>query len=250
MNPTKKASWDEFLLSQQPLPYYQKLQEFLALERQRYSVYPPIEDVFFAFQATPLDRVRVVIVGQDPYHGPGQAHGLCFSVKNEATLPPSLKNIFKESQGNTDGDLTRWAQQGVLLLNTVLTVRSAKPFSHKGRGWETFTDAALRYLLKAKLRLKEPKKAPLIFLLWGQAAQKKMETIMGRTEEGSHEQWVTHRYPHHGELHSTQSADLPPIMLKAPHPSPLSVHRGFLGCAHFSRVNELLSQHDEEMITW
>ena len=199
----------------------QQLAHFL---RQRKAagatVYPPGRDIFAAFNATPFNAVKLVILGQDPYHGPGQAHGLCFSVLPGVPVPPSLLNIYKELEASTGftrpdhGYLLPWAQQGVLLLNAVLTVEDGKPGSHQGKGWEGFTDHVIDVLNRER--------DGLVFLLWGSYAQKKGAVIDPRR----------HR------------------VLKAPHPSPLSAHRGFLGCGHFSRANKFLEQNGEAPIEW
>lgn len=209
-------SWSDFFQSQESLPYFRQLDEFVRREREQYIVYPPKDAVFNAFKETPLEKVRVVIVGQDPYHGPNQAHGLSFSVKKGVPIPPSLKNIFQESGGCQDSDLTRWAHQGVLLLNSVLTVRHKEAFSHKNRGWERFTDEALRYLQEATTR-----KDPIIYLLWGNPAWQKVDRALKGLNGAA------------------------PVILKAPHPSPLSAYRGFFGCGHFQKVNEILTGYGE-----
>lgn len=215
-------TWKEFFKSQEPLDYFKQLREFIQKERSQYEVYPPSKEVFSAFKETPLDQVKVVIVGQDPYHGPGQAHGLCFSVKKGIAAPPSLKNIFQETGGEQETDLRRWARQGVLLLNTVLTVRRSEAFSHRDRGWELFTDEALRFLQNHASR----KKAPIVYLLWGASAGKKVEKAL-KGLSSCHAQ-----------------------ILKAPHPSPLSAYRGFLGCGHFKKTNEILRSYGEKEIVW
>ena len=200
------------------------MQQLSAFLRQRKAagatVYPPGKDIFAAFDATPFDAVKVVILGQDPYHGPGQAHGLCFSVLPGVAVPPSLLNIYKELQASTGfvrpdhGCLLPWAAQGVLLLNAVLTVEDGKPGSHQGRGWEGFTDHVVEVLNRER--------EGLVFLLWGSHAQKKGAVIDSRR----------HR------------------VLKAPHPSPLSAHRGFLGCGHFSSTNQYLANTGQSPIGW
>lgn len=203
-----------------------KLTAFLADERAAAragsgpAIYPPEPLVFNAYATTPFDRVRVVILGQDPYHGPGQAHGLCFSVPADIPDPPSLRNIFKElvtdlgRSAPVSGDLTDWAKQGVFLLNTTLTVRDGAPFSHVGRGWEEFTDATIR-------RLSESREG-IVFVLWGSHAQKKLPLI------------DTTRH----------------LVLKSAHPSPLSAYRGFFGSKPFSRINEHLRARGEQVIDW
>lgn len=202
-------------------PYMAELREFLVGERTNGKIiYPPGGLWFETFNRTPFEEVRVVILGQDPYHGPGQAHGLCFSVMNGVRLPPSLINIYKELgadlgiQMPESGDLSNWANQGVLLLNATLTVEAHRAGSHQNRGWETFTDAAVDALNKDR--------EGLVFMLWGSYAQKKGASI----DESKH------------------------LVLKAPHPSPLSAHRGFLGCKHFSRANEYLISKGNTPINW
>lgn len=212
--------WYEPLAAEFAAPYFAALRAFLVEERARHTVYPKGRDIFAAFHHTPFERVRVVILGQDPYHGPGQAHGLSFSVPPGVPPPPSLQNIFTELQRApgiarpTTGDLTPWADQGVLLLNATLTVRAEQAASHQGKGWERFTDAAIRALSEHH--------TGLIFLLWGRFAQQKEALIDG----GKH------------------------YILKAPHPSPLSAHRGFIGCGHFATVNELLTAQGRAPIDW
>lgn len=201
-------------------PYFADLRTFLIGERERHTVYPPGTRIFAAFNATPFDKVRVVILGQDPYHGPDQAHGLSFSVPEGVPPPPSLANIFVELQRDLGiprsrhGDLSSWARQGVLLLNATLTVRASTAGSHQGKGWERFTDAAIRGLSE--------RHQGLIFLLWGRFAQQKASLI-------------------DADRH---------YILQAPHPSPLSAHKGFIGCGHFSRVNELLIAQGKPPIDW
>lgn len=201
-------------------PSFHALKARLVKERAQHAVYPRGADIFAAFEQTPFDAVKAVVLGQDPYHGPGQAHGLCFSVQCGVPPPPSLQNIFKELERDlrypppAHGDLTAWARQGVLLLNTVLTVRAGQAGSHQGWGWEDFTDHAIRALSE--------RHKGLIFLLWGRPAQQKEVLI-------------------DNEKH---------YVLKAPHPSPLSAHRGFIGCGHFSQVNELLLAQGKEPIDW
>lgn len=200
--------------------YFLSLKQFLLSEKQRGPVYPKGSDMLNAFHLTPFEQVRVVILGQDPYHGPGQAHGLAFSVPEGTPPPPSLQNIFKELARSaglplpTSGDLTPWARQGVLLLNTVLSVRAHEAASHQGRGWETFTDVAIRSL--------NDHREGLVFLLWGRHAQAKAALI-------------------DPERHR---------ILQAPHPSPLSAHRGFLGSGHFTEVNRLFKARGERPIDW
>ncbi len=190
-------------------------------EYETHTVYPPAEDIFDALHLTPLSNVRVVILGQDPYHEPGQAHGLCFSVQpSQPEIPPSLLNIYKELHDDVgchmpdNGCLIPWAKQGVLLLNTVLTVRAHQANSHRGKGWEQFTDAILEAVNRQD--------RPIVYMLWGSQAQAKIPMLTN---------------PRH-------------LILKAPHPSPLSAYRGFFGCRHFSRCNEFLTSHGEKPIDW
>ncbi len=211
-----EASWQRVLDEEMRKPYMVQLAAYVEQERAGETpVYPPRDLVFNAFQKTPYDKVKVVIVGQDPYHGPGQAHGLSFSVPKGVPAPPSLQNIFKELASDmgctmpTHGCLTSWAEQGVMLLNATLTVRQGQSMSHHGKGWERFTDAVI-----AKLN---ERKEPIVFLLWGKSAEKK----------------CSHINPQHH-------------VLTAPHPSPLSAHRGFLGCRHFSQTNSFL----KDSINW
>ena len=212
--------WDEILADEWQKPYYRKLREFLKNEYSTWRIYPNMHDIFNALKYTSFEDTKVVIIGQDPYHGEGQAHGLCFSVKRGVTPPPSLKNIFKELHDDvgreitSDGDLTDWAEQGVLLLNAVLTVREGMPNSHKDKGWEIFTDRVISELNR--------KQTPVVFLLWGAYAQKKAEIITN---------------PIHRKLMSV-------------HPSPLSANRGFLGCRHFSKTNQILKEAHLSEIEW
>lgn len=212
--------WDEILADEWEKPYYKELRQFLKKEYSSRVIYPHMNDIFNALKLTSFEDTKVVIIGQDPYHGEGQAHGLCFSVKKGVALPPSLKNIFKELQADvgkapaTHGELTHWAEQGILLLNNVLTVREGSPASHKGMGWEIFTDRVI-----AELNRKE---TPVVFLLWGAHAQKKAEIITN---------------PIHKKLASV-------------HPSPLSASRGFFGCRHFSKTNEILRMNGLTEIQW
>lgn len=213
------GTWKDALKDEFAKPYYHLLSNFLVEERLLGPVYPPEELVFNAFNKTPFNKVKVVLLGQDPYHGEGQANGLCFSVSSGTKLPPSLKNIFKEMQTDLhvpypkSGDLTLWAKQGVLLLNTTLTVRQHLPASHKGQGWEKFTDAVISLL--------SDKKTGLVFILWGKHAQSKKVLI-------------------DSSKHS---------ILETAHPSPLSV-RKFYGCKHFSQTNRLLIARGLEPINW
>lgn len=201
-------------------PYYQNLYEFVKQEYSTAQVFPASDDIFNAFHLTPLSQVKVVILGQDPYHNVGQAHGLCFSVKPDVDIPPSLVNIYQELHDDlgckipNNGYLVKWAQQGVLMLNTVLTVRAHTPNSHRGKGWEEFTDAAIRAL--------NGQDRPIVFLLWGKPAQTKKKMLNN---------------PRH-------------LILEAPHPSPLSAFRGFFGSKPFSKINEFLEANGETPIDW
>ncbi|XP_030593745.1 uracil-DNA glycosylase isoform X1 [Archocentrus centrarchus] len=214
-------SWKKALSTEFGKPYFKQLMTFVSDERKRHTVYPPAEHVFTWTQMCNIRDVKVVILGQDPYHGPNQAHGLCFSVKRPVPPPPSLENMFKELSSDIEGfqhpghgDLTGWAKQGVLLLNAVLTVRAHQANSHKDRGWEMFTDAVVQWLSRNL--------EGLVFMLWGSYAQKKGAAI--------------DRKRHH--------------VLQAVHPSPLSAHRGFFGCKHFSKANELLQKSGKSPIDW
>lgn len=212
--------WDEVLKGEFDKEYYQVLRGFLKHEYANDIIYPSMYDIFNAFKATPYSKVKVVIIGQDPYHQPNQAHGMCFSVKKGIPIPASLKNIYKELIDDVgirmpnNGYLMKWAEQGILLLNTVLTVRKGKPLSHKGYGWEFFTDHVLEKL--------NEKNEPIIFLLWGTPARKKAMKITN---------------PIHVKLYSA-------------HPSPLSAYHGFFGCKHFSKTNEYLTSFGKEPIDW
>lgn len=212
--------WLQPLSGEFKKPYYVKLYQKVLEEYRSTRVFPESDDIFNAFNLTPLSQVKVVILGQDPYHGEGQAHGLCFSVKPGIEVPPSLVNIYKELQDDlgctipNNGFLEKWAKQGVLLLNTVLTVRAHQAFSHRGIGWEEFTDAAIRVL--------NEQDRPIVFLLWGKPAQMKKSMLNN---------------PNH-------------LILEAPHPSPLSAYRGFFGCKHFSQANAFLTAHGETPIDW
>jgi uracil-DNA glycosylase len=221
MKPKIDPSWFEQLSDEFQADYMQKLRDFLTEEKKSHIVHPPGALIFNAFDSTPFDNVKVVILGQDPYHGPGQAHGLCFSVNDGMPSPPSLKNIYKELASDigmdepASGNLSKWADQGVLLLNATLTVRARNAGSHQGKGWEQFTDAAIQ-------RLSE-KRSNLVFLLWGKYAQNK-EVLVAK--------------------------DRGHLVLKAPHPSPFSAHTGFLGCKHFSKANDFLSKNGLEPVDW
>ncbi len=201
-------------------PYYASLYKKVLEEYQTQRIFPDSEDIFTAFNLTPLSQVKAVILGQDPYHGEGQAHGLCFSVKPGIEAPPSLVNIYKELQTDLNcyipdnGYLVKWAKQGVLMLNTVLTVRAHQAFSHRGIGWEEFTDAAIRVL--------NEQDRPIVYLLWGKPAQMKKSMLNN---------------PNH-------------LILEAPHPSPLSAYRGFFGCRHFSQANAFLEAHGVAPVDW
>ncbi|MDR1953112.1 MAG: uracil-DNA glycosylase [Clostridiales Family XIII bacterium] len=204
--------WDDLLKNEFEKDYYLRLRKFLKSEYRRTAVYPDMHDIFNALKYTPYASVKVVILGQDPYHGPGQAHGLCFSVQKGVDKPPSLVNIFKELSNETgitppkDGYLAPWAERGVLLLNTVLTVRRGEANSHKGRGWETLTDYIIELL--------NDREEPMVFLLWGANARSKKELIDNPTH----------------------------LVLEAPHPSPLSAHAGFFGCGHFKAADAFLAE--------
>ncbi len=222
MNVRIESEWKEVLAGEFAQPYFNSLAERIRAEYSNPAirVYPPAASIFAAFDASPFSETKVVIIGQDPYHGPGQANGLCFSVSPGIDMPPSLRNIFKEVSADTgapmpaDGDLTRWARQGVLLLNSSLTVREHQPKSHSGIGWERLTDAAVRMLAT--------KRDNLVFILWGSDAIRKGEFI----DRSRH------------------------LVLTSPHPSPLSAHRGFFGNRHFSRANEYLAAHGKTPIVW
>lgn len=212
--------WQQALQTEIEKPYFSQLMDYVDNAYKTQSVYPPKELIFNAFEKCPLDNVKVVILGQDPYHDEGQAHGLCFSVNSGVKLPPSLVNIFKEIERNfgtalpMNGDLTRWAEQGVLLLNATLTVEAHKAGSHQGKGWETFTDTVIKYLANEK--------DGLVFLLWGAYAKKK----------------------------ATYIDDQRHLVLKSPHPSPLSVYRGFIGNEHFLLCNKYLGRLGKREIEW
>ncbi|RLQ87652.1 uracil-DNA glycosylase [Notoacmeibacter ruber] len=214
-------SWKAALSDQFAASYMASLKSFLKSEYSSgATIFPPTTDYFRALDLTPLKKVKVVILGQDPYHGDGQAHGLCFSVKPQVRTPPSLVNIYKELQSDLGiapvrhGFLESWARQGVLLLNSVLTVRRGEAASHRGQGWERFTDAVIRQVNDLD--------HPVVFMLWGSYAQKKASFV------------DTERH----------------LVLKAPHPSPLSAHNGFFGCRHFSKANEFLARTGQETIDW
>mgnify|MGYP001082656886 FL=1 len=214
-------SWKTALKAEFEKPYFAELKRFLQAEKAAgKTIYPPGSLIFNAFNSTPFDQVRIVILGQDPYHGPGQAHGLCFSVQHGVKPPPSLVNIYKELQSDvgitlpTHGCLQSWTTQGVFLLNAILTVEANKPASHQKKGWEEFTNAAIQQL--------SLQREGLIFMLWGNFAQQKAALI----DERKH------------------------TILKAPHPSPFSAHTGFLGCGHFSKANAILTARGEAPVNW
>lgn len=215
-----KNDWLGELAPEFQKPYYKELYRFVLDEYNSAQVFPPSDDIFNAFHLTPLSEVKVVILGQDPYHNVGQAHGLCFSVKPDVDIPPSLVNIYRELQDDlgcsipNNGYLVKWAKQGVLMLNTVLTVRAHMANSHRGKGWEEFTDAAIRALNKQD--------RPIVFILWGRPAQMKERMLDN---------------PNH-------------LILKAPHPSPLSAYNGFFGSKPFSQANRFLEEHGVSPIDW
>ena len=222
MDVKMEASWKEVLKEEFGKPYFEQIVYFLKTERMAgKTIYPPGPLIFNAFEQTPYEKVKIVIIGQDPYHGPGQAHGLCFSVQDGVPPPPSLINIFKEIKSDVGisvppgkGNLTHWAQQGVLLLNAALTVRANEPFSHSKIGWATFTDAVIQKISALK--------TGIVFLLWGKFAQEKQNLI----DETRHH------------------------VLKAAHPSPFSADKGFFGCRHFSKANQLLLQEGRDPVDW
>ncbi|MEY8236316.1 uracil-DNA glycosylase [Lachnospiraceae bacterium 66-29] len=212
--------WLEAVGGEFKKPYYTDLYKFVKEEYSNEIVYPPSDDIFNAMHLTPLSEVKVLILGQDPYHNQGQAHGLCFSVQPDVAIPPSLKNIYKELQSDlgcaipNNGYLVKWAKQGILMLNTVLTVRAHKPLSHQGKGWEQFTDAIIE-AVNAQDR-------PIVYMLWGKPAQRKASMLNN---------------PKH-------------LVLKAAHPSPLSASHGFFGCKHFSQANQFLEENGMQPIDW
>nr|WP_321375852.1 uracil-DNA glycosylase [uncultured Bacteroides sp.] len=220
MNVQIEDSWKKHLAPEFEADYFSRLTSFVRDEYARYTVYPPGKLIFNAFNSCAFDKVKVVIIGQDPYHEPGQAHGLCFSVNDGVPFPPSLQNIFKEIASDlgtpapTSGNLTRWTEQGVLLMNATLTVRAHQAGSHQNKGWETFTDAAIRHLADEREHL--------VFILWGSYAQKKGAMI----DRNKH------------------------LVLSSAHPSPLSAYRGFFGNGHFSKTNKYLLEHGIEPINW
>ena len=215
-----EQSWKALLQEEFDKPYFVELTDFVRAEYKSYRIYPPGSQIFNAFNLCPFDKVKVVIIGQDPYHGPGQAHGLCFSVNDGVPFPPSLRNIFKEINADTgapipqSGNLTRWATQGVLLLNATLTVREHSAGSHQRRGWETFTDSVIRIISEQKSKV--------VFILWGAYAQSKASLI----DSSRH------------------------LVLRSVHPSPLSAHAGFFGNHHFSLANDYLVRNGLTSIDW
>lgn len=216
-----EASWKEEMQEEFNKSYFENIVEFLKAEKQlKKTIYPPGSEIFNAFNKTPFDKVKVLLLGQDPYHGPGQAHGLCFSVKKEVAFPPSLVNIFKELHDDIgvpvprSGDLSHWAEQGVFLLNASLTVRAGEPMSHAKIGWATFTNEVIKHV--------SDKKENIVFLLWGKFAQEKEILIDTRKHK----------------------------ILKAAHPSPLSASNGFFGCRHFSKTNDYLMKYNIDPIDW
>jgi uracil-DNA glycosylase len=220
VNPVIENSWLEQLSEEFNAAYFIELKKFLLKEKKKYQVYPPGSDIFAAFNYTPFQQVKVVILGQDPYHGANQANGLCFSVRNRIAQPPSLRNIFKEMHNDLglsipeSGNLEKWAKQGVLLLNATLTVRANQAGSHQNQGWERFTDKVI-FLLSEK-------REHLVFILWGKYAQNK-ELLIDASKHG---------------------------IVKSPHPSPFSADRGFFGSKPFSKTNQYLEQHDIEPVDW
>jgi len=220
INPIIEEGWKEVLMEEFQSPYFSSLKEFLVEEKKKHIIYPPGKLIFNAFKHTPFDQVKVVILGQDPYHGLGQAHGLCFSVPHGIPQPPSLVNIFKELLSDlgaaipAHGNLEPWADQGVLLINATLTVRDSQAGSHQKQGWETFTNRVIENVSELK--------SGVVFLLWGRYAQAKESLIDGSKH----------------------------LILKAAHPSPLSAYNGFFGCRHFSKANEYLKQQGLEGIDW
>ncbi len=213
-------SWDEKLECEFSQDYFKDIRKFLAEEYSNYKVYPPFKEILSAFEHTPYENVKVVILGQDPYHGYGQAHGMSFSVRKGVKCPPSLVNIYKALEYDLGipqsdcGDLTGWADEGVLLLNTVLTVREGRPQSHAGKGWERFTDSVIKMISDSPY--------PTVFMLWGNPAKAKEKLI----DTSKH------------------------LVLKSVHPSPLSFYNGFLECRHFSKANEFLKNHGRETVDW
>lgn len=220
MNIKIEKSWKIALADEYKKDYFAKLLDFIDTEYKENTIFPPYKNIFYAFDVCSVSSVKVVILGQDPYHGINQAYGLSFSVKSNLKIPPSLKNIYKEIKSDigyssqTNGDLTRWANQGVLLLNSILTVKRGKPMSHQGVGWEKFTNEVIAYL--------SDEKENIIFILWGKYAQKKGEIIDSKKH----------------------------LVLTASHPSPFSARDGFFGCKHFSKTNKYLKKHNKKQIEW
>lgn len=220
INPIIEQGWKKVLMEEFQSPYFRSLKDFLVEEKKKYTIYPPGKLIFNAFKHTPFEKVKVVVLGQDPYHGKGQAHGLCFSVPQDIPQPPSLVNIFKELHSDlgvdipNHGNLEAWADQGVLLINATLTVRDSQAGSHQKQGWETFTNRVIEKVSELK--------SGVVFLLWGRYAQAKESLIDGSKH----------------------------LVLKAAHPSPLSAYNGFFGCRHFSKSNEYLKQQGLEGIDW
>ncbi len=220
VNPKIEGSWKEILKDEFSSQYFTELKEFLIEEKKKFNIYPPGKLIFNAFNRTPFEEVRVVILGQDPYHGKGQAHGLCFSVPEGISQPPSLLNIFKELKSDlgipiaNHGNLEKWTSQGILLINATLTVRANQAGSHQNKGWEKFSDVVIQKISE--------KRAGIIFLLWGKYAQEK-ELLIDKNKH---------------------------YVLKAAHPSPFSADNGFFGCKHFSKTNDILSRHGLEKIDW
>lgn len=213
--------WQDIINEESKKEYFKNLSQFIEQERQQYKIYPNHSDIFNAFRYSSISNTKVLIVGMDPYHGPNQAHGLAFSVQKGIKIPPSLKNIFKEINSDLGlninplhGDLTSWAEQGVLLLNTVLTVRDGEPASHKNKGWEVFTDKVIKLI--------NEQNRPIVFLLWGGFALSK-KPLLNNTKH---------------------------LILEAAHPSPLSAHNGFFGCKHFSKTNNFLNKNNITQINW
>ena len=215
-------SWRQVLQPEFDKPYFELLTDFVRQEYKTKQIFPPARLIFNAFDSCPFDKVKVVIIGQDPYHDIGQAHGLCFSVQDGVKVPPSLQNIYKEIQSDLghpsacapSGNLTRWAEQGVLLLNATLTVEAHKAGSHQNKGWEVLTDAAIQALSQ--------RRSGIVYMLWGSYAQRKAALVNGQKN----------------------------LILKAAHPSPLSAYAGFFGCKHFSQANQYLIKHGQEPIVW
>jgi len=220
IDPDLHPSWKRILSDEFNMDYFSKLKSFLVEEKKKFKVFPPGKNIFEAFNRTPFEDVKVVLLGQDPYHGPGQAHGLCFSVPLGIAPPPSLLNIFKEIEDDLDipapnhGDLEKWAEQGVFLLNATLTVRANQAGSHQGRGWENFTNAVIRKISDLRENI--------VFLLWGRYAQNK-EELIGKQKH---------------------------LILKAAHPSPFSASNGFFGCRHFSKTNTFLASRNITPVNW